>query len=244
MMTSEGGVAVRPGGSVQRKFLNARSPLRLLEKGLHGGLGAGNIGVVLAGHGVGKTSFLVAVALDELLRGGRVLHVCLDHTVSHVRAHYDTVFEDLASSTHLEAAATVHAEIDQRRSIRVYPPNVMSVSRLRDSVKLEAEAGARPSLLVLEGLDCESLEPDEIADLKVLAGELAAEIWLSSPSQEERPAVAPTWLAKLEGSLGVVLTLEPAGDSIALRALKDHENPDVSALHVALDPRTLLLIRN
>ena len=49
-----------------RKFLNARSPLRLLERGLHGGLGPGNVGVVLAGHGVGKTSFLVCVALDEL----------------------------------------------------------------------------------------------------------------------------------------------------------------------------------
>jgi hypothetical protein len=229
---------------VQRKFLNARSPLRLLEKGLHGGLGTGNLGVVLAGHGVGKTSFLVAVALDELLRGGRVLHVCLDHTVSHVRAHYDTAFEDLASSTHLEDTATVHAEIDQRRSIRVYPPNAMSVSKLRDSVKLEAEAGAQPSLIVLEGLACETLERSEIDDLKALAGELAAEVWISAASQEEGPAESPDWLAKLETGISVILTLEPGADSVALRALKDHENPDVSALHVALDPRTLLLIRN
>jgi hypothetical protein len=29
-----------------------------------------------------------------------------------------------------------------------------------------------------------------------------------------------------------------------LRALKDHDNPDFSDLHVALDPRTLLLKRN
>ncbi len=229
---------------MQRKFLNARSPLRLLEKGLHGGLGAGNLGVVLAGHGVGKTSFLVAVALDELLRGGRVLHVCLDHTVSHVRAHYDTVFEDLASSTHLEAAATVHAEIDQRRSIRVYPPNAMSISKLRDSVKLETDAGARPSLIVLEGLDCETLDSEEIQDLKALATELAAEVWISAPSPEEGPVEAPAWLAKLEAGIRVILTLESGGDSVALRALKDHDNPDVSALHVALDPRTLLLVRN
>ena len=57
-----------------RSYLNARSPLRLLEKGLHGGLGPGNLGVVLAAHGVGKTPFLVGLALDELLRGGAVLH--------------------------------------------------------------------------------------------------------------------------------------------------------------------------
>ena len=85
-----------------RKFLNARSPLRLLEKGLHGGLGPGNIGIVLAGHGVGKGSVLVGVALDELMRSGNVLHISLNHPVSHVKAHYDTVFEDLAASTHME----------------------------------------------------------------------------------------------------------------------------------------------
>ena len=50
-----------------RKFLNARSPLRLLEKGLHGGLGKGNLGLVLAGHGVGKTACLVGIALDVAL---------------------------------------------------------------------------------------------------------------------------------------------------------------------------------
>lgn len=229
---------------MQRKFLNARSPLRLLEQGLHGGLGPGNVGVVLAGHGVGKTAFLVAVALDELLRGGRVLHVCLDHTVSHVRAHYDTAFEDLASSTHLEDEAMVHAEIDRLRSIRVYPPNAMSASKLRDAVKLEVEAGARPSLIVLEGLDCETLEAEELADLKALATELAAEVWLSAPSAEEGPAERPAWMARLDSAIGVVLTLEPNEDTVALRALKDHDNPDLAALHVALDPRTLLLVRS
>ena len=99
-----------------RKFLNARSPLRLLEKGLHGGLGAGNLGVVIAGHGVGKTSVLVGVALDELLRSGRVLHVSTTSTISRVRAHYDTVFEELAATTHLKDEVRVHAEIDRRRS--------------------------------------------------------------------------------------------------------------------------------
>ncbi len=229
---------------MQRKFVNARSPLRLLEKGLHGGLGTGNVGLVLAGHGVGKTSFLVAVALDELLRGGRVLHVCLDHTVSHVRAHYDTVFEDLATSTRLDDAAATHAEIDGRRSIRVYPPNAMTASKLRDAVKVEVDAGAQPSLIVLEGLDCETVSREEIESLRDLAGELAAEVWISAPLSEEGPAEPPNWLATLERVVSVVLTLEPHGETVALRAIKDHDNPDLTALHVALDPRTLLLVRN
>jgi hypothetical protein len=42
----------------------------------------------------------------------------------------------------------------------------------------------------------------------------------------------------------VVLALEPAEGALALRALKDHDNPDVSALRVSLDPKSLLLIRS
>ncbi len=227
-----------------RTFLNARSPLRLLEKGLHGGLGPGNLGVVLAGHGVGKTSFLVGVALDELLRGGRVLHVCLDHTVSHVRAHYDTVFEDLASSTHLEDEAQVHTEIDRRRSIRVYAPDALTPSKLREAVKLESDAGGQPSLLILEGMDCEKLPEDDVRDLKALAGELAAEVWMSAPSDQEHPVEVPPALLRFDDLISVVLALQPGADTVALQALKDHGNPDLSDLHVSLDPRTLLLVRS
>jgi len=235
---------IEPGEDrLNRRFANARSPLRLLEKGLHGGLGPGNVGVVLAGHGVGKTAFLVAVALDELLRGGKVLHVCLNHSVAHVRSHYDTVFEDLVSTTHLEEEAVVHAEIDRQRSIRVYSPQYFSASKLRDAVKVESEAGGRPSVIVLEGLDCEVLDRDEFEDLKALAGELAAEVWVSAASRDEAPRVIPPWIIRFGDTVSVILALEPAGDCVALRALKDHDNPDLEALHVALDPTTLLLVR-
>ncbi len=42
----------------------------------------------------------------------------------------------------------------------------------------------------------------------------------------------------------MILALEPGPDSVGLRALKDHDSADVSALHVALDPKTLLLVRS
>ena len=49
---------------MHRKEINERSPMRVLEQSIHGGLGRGNLGVVVARHGVGKTAFLVGVALD------------------------------------------------------------------------------------------------------------------------------------------------------------------------------------
>jgi hypothetical protein len=227
-----------------RKFLNARSPLRLLEKGLHGGLGPGNIGVFLAGHGVGKGSVLVGVALDELLRSGNVLHVSLADTVSHVRAHYDTVFEDLAATTHLEDEQSIHAEIERRRSIRVYSPDDFTASKLREAVKLETEAGLKPSLVIIDGADFDSAEREGFEDFKALAEELAAEIWLSAQCKDELPVTIPESIARLDDLVSVIVALEPGEDAVALRALKDHDSPDASDLHVALDPRTLLLKRN
>ncbi len=225
-----------------RKFVNARSPLRLLEKGLHGGLGIGNIGVLVAGHGVGKTPFLVGVALDELLRQGTVLHVALDQTVSHVRAHYDTVYEELASSTHLDDAAATHTEIDRHRSIRAYAPSGFSAAKLRDAVKIETEAGGKPSLILIEGL--EEIPRADLLDIRALADELAAEVWISLATTGERVDGIPPEIQAVDDTVSVVLALEPGDGSVVLRALKDHDNEDLSALHVALDPQTLLLVRN
>ena len=227
-----------------RKFLNARSPLRLLEKGLHGGLGAGNLGIVLAGHGVGKTSFQVGVAVDELLRSGRVLHVSLAHTVDHVRTHYDVVFDELAHSTHLEDEGLIHNEIDRHRSIRVYPPGSLTMAKLREAVKLETEVGGKPTLLILEGVDFSAMPRAEAVDLKALAGELGAEVWLESAFDEEVISSLPPEIEAIEDLLSVVLALEPGENAMKLRALKDHDNQDLTDLHVSLDPRTLLLIRS
>ena len=227
-----------------RKFLNARSPLRLLEKGLHGGLGKGNVGLLLAGRGVGKTACLVGIALDDLLRGGHVLHVALDQTVAHVRAFYDTVFEDLTSTTHLEDAARVRREIDRRRSIRAYPAPGFSAAKLREAVKFESEAGGRPELVIVEGLDLAAAPRDELLELRALAGELQAEIWLSASVPGERTQELPAEIRAIEDLLSVVLALEPGDSAVALRALKDHGSPDLSSLHVALDPKTLLLKRS
>jgi len=227
-----------------RKFVNARSPLRLLERGLHGGLGVGNVGALLAGHGVGKSSFLIGVALDELLRGGTVLHVTLDQTVGHVRDYYNTVFEALASSTHLDNPTRIHAEIDTRRRIRAYLPADFNAGKLADAVKIESESGARPTLIVIDGLGAAELEREDLAGVRALARELAAEIWFAVLCEDEQIQGIPEKLRRCGDHISVILALEPKGQELTLRALKDHENEDLQNLHVGLDPNTLLLIRS
>ena len=227
-----------------RKFVNARSPMRLLENGLHGGLGIGNVGALIAGHGVGKTPFLVGVGIDELLRGGTVLHVAVDQTVGHVRDFYDTVFAALVASTHLDDPLLTQSELDHHRRIRVYPAREFSAQRLAEAVELETQTGARPSLILIDGLEAASLDVKTLEEIRALSGQLAAETWFTIQADSERIEGLPSDWAGLAETLNVILALEPAGDVVHFRALKDHDNPDVQSLRLGLDPHTLLLIRS
>jgi hypothetical protein len=173
-----------------------------------------------------------------------VLHVCLDQSVSHTRAYYDTVFHELASSTHLEDEARVHADVDRHRSIRAYPAAGFDTGKLREAVKFEEEVGAKPGLVILEGFDVCAGAKQELLEVKAVAGEIDAEFWLSVACPTEEVPEIPASIAELGDAVSVILALEPEPDSVALRALKEHDNPDVEALRVALDPKTLLLVRS
>ena len=51
------------------------SPVKILEKSSRKGLGHGNIGVLMARAGVGKTACLIHIAFDRLFRDEKMLHI-------------------------------------------------------------------------------------------------------------------------------------------------------------------------
>jgi hypothetical protein len=199
---------------------------------------------VLAGPGLGKSAFLVGVALDDLLRGDRVLHVVLDQTVAHTRAYYDTVFADLRATTHLEDGAVVLGELEQLRTIRAFPAAGFSAAKLREAVQLGEATGGKPSAVIVEGWDVARASAADLDRVRALATEIPAEIWISASAPTERITGLPKDLAAARDQFAVILALEPENGAVALRALKDHENPNPEALRVALDPKTLLLKRS
>ena len=50
-----------------------RSPLRILEKSIHGGLGPGNLGILASRKGIGKTACLVHIGIDKLFQDKPVM---------------------------------------------------------------------------------------------------------------------------------------------------------------------------
>ena len=233
---------------MHRKDLNERSPLRLLEQSIHGGLGRGNIGVIVARHGLGKSAVLVGIALDDLMRGRKVLHVALDERFNKIREYYDEIFMDLAKTANLQDVGTERREIEQYRHIHTYVGNIFSIAKLREAITfVNTYMDFYPAALIIDGYRFEQMTKETMDELRSIAREIDGELWMSAVTHrnsEKNERGIPEPLAHLESSIDVILTMEQGDNSVNLRLLKDHDNPNVSSSHVALDPTTLLLIQD
>jgi hypothetical protein len=228
--------------------LNERSPLRVLEQSIHGGLGRGNLGVVCAGPGAGKTAFLVGVALDVLMRGSQVLHVALDQPVERVKNYYDEILAELAREEDLEDAGDVRRQVDRNRHIHAYQEHSFKVEALdRSLFFLRQHTQMEPHLILVDGYDWASGSETEVSDLKSLARSNEAELWMSAPVDRNRPVTHPSGypdpVARYESLVDVLLRLKGENGTAHLSILKDHDNPHPGAIAVDLDPTTLLLVR-
>jgi hypothetical protein len=229
------------------KELNERNPLRLFEHSIHGGLGPGNVGVVVARHGIGKTAFLVGIALDDAIRGRKVLHVTLDKTVDHVREFYDEIFMDLAHSAGLEDLASARLEMERHRMIHTYAGGTFTTDKLRHSIQfLKEVAHFDPACLILQGFAFEKATLADIEALRQLAAEFNVELWMSAlthrgAATDEHGIPEP--VAKLAPAIAVIVQMADDGGTVKLSLLKDHDNPNVAKLALALDPSTMLLVK-
>jgi hypothetical protein len=229
------------------KELNERNPLRLFEHSIHGGLGRGNVGVVVARHGIGKTAFLVGIALDDAMRGRKVLHVSLDKTVDHVREFYDEIFMDLAHSAHLEDLSAERLEMERNRIIHTYAGKSFTIHKLRHSINfLKEYAHFDPACLVMEGFDFDRATLEDVDAFRQLAADFNVEMWMAALTHRGAPSNeqgTPEPIAKLSSAIAVIVQMADHGDGVHLSLLKDHDNPDVAKLTLALDPSTMLLVK-
>lgn len=230
------------------KEINERSPLRVFEKSIHGGLGKGNLGVVMSRAGVGKTAFLIGVAMDDLMRGRKVLHVSCGDTVDHVRAFYNEIFGDLRKSMQMADARETAETVERSRIIHTFRGVEFSPEHLERETQVYLKTDGfefKPEVVIVDGFDFAQADETALTALKEYAARHDVELWLSALSHRSDPTTAAGGLsnpvARFEAWLSVIVLLEPQERAVLLRLLKDHENPNVEDLHLRLDPRTLLL---
>ncbi len=225
-----------------------RSPRKLLERDGHPGPGPGNLALVLARAGVGKTAFLVGIGVDALLAGQKVLHVSLESTVDKVRTWYDDVLREmLTRDGKLEHRETVQLEIERRRHIHTYVEHSWTIERLRNSLELLTDVmHFVPDVILFDDIDIDDVDvdPEAVAAVKAMAAELDAELWMTCHTHRQDRAVPghlPPPADRLEDLTDLAFRLDSHDAKVRLHVLKDQQQMLDEDLHILLDPQSLLL---
>ncbi|MCK5197461.1 MAG: hypothetical protein KAR21_03885, partial [Spirochaetales bacterium] len=128
-----------------RSELNERSPLRVFEKSINGGVGKGHIGVLASKKGVGKTACLVHIATDKLFRDRHVIHVSFSQKVDHIINWYEDIFREIARKRELEDAVDVHDEIIKNRVIMNFNSQGTTIDQVLTSLRAMIRDGNFPA---------------------------------------------------------------------------------------------------
>lgn len=220
--------------------LVAKNPLRALDQTREGGLVPGQMGLVAARAGTGKTAFLIQVALDNIFRGNPVLHVSVGETVSHVKAWYEEIFRDLSDGYELEKAKEVWQEVEDLRLIMTFRVQAFSAEKLEERLDDLVQQGIfEPRVLVVDGFE---LGDDAAATFQAL-GEFARKrglkVWAAARSHREAGPV-DRLVKSVEDLFQLIVCLEPQADGISLRLCKSGSGSEDRG-GLSLDPRTLLV---
>jgi hypothetical protein len=222
--------------------LSRKSPLRILENSIHGGVGEGKIGVFASRKGVGKTACLVHVATDTLMRGKHVIHVSFKDDPRHILEWYEDIFSELARRNNLEHADDVHERIVSNRIIMNFKQNGIHITGIENSIiALMKNANFHAETLVVDGYDFSRSSIEEMKQFKQFCTELKLELWFSATIKSGVTDDIPPELKHVIDEIDVLITLQPEQPHIHLHLMKDHGAKVNEDLHLKLDPQILLI---
>lgn len=231
-----------------KEELIKRSPLRILEKSIHGGLGKGQIGVLASPKGVGKTACLVHIATDKLLQGRPVIHVSYASRVDYIINWYEDIFTELAKKRKLEAAVDVHDELIRNRVIMNFKQDGARTEQVLRSLEAMIGFGKfAADAIIVDGYDFSISAAEDLRQFKAFARKMGVEVWFSASLKEGYAplfdaAGLPTLLQDVVGAIDVLITLHAQGDHVELKVVKDRDYPAPGLLKLKLDPKTLLIM--
>jgi len=229
-----------------KKELIRRSPIRILEQSIHGGLGKGNLGVFTARKGVGKTACLVHVSIDKILRGQKVLHISFAEDPRHIETWYEQVFLEVSRSYKLENVIDDHDQVIKNRKIMHFRRPLV-LENIRSSIMNFTEAlNFLPEVVIVDGFSFYDHDESHFQFWKKLAEDLQTAVWFSATLHREKLELddqgIPTPVNRFKGFFSVIIMLHPQPDHIDLDLLKDHDNLPLSKLHLELDTGTMLIV--
>ena len=128
----------------------------VIDELMDGGLGPGELGVVMAPSGIGKTWFLSKIACSALQNGLDVLHYTLELSESYVGQRYTTILTNVGTADQKMRKDEIIRKIKQvpgRVRIKYYPPQFASAKTIAAHVEKVRQIGFNPKLIIIDYAD-------------------------------------------------------------------------------------------
>ena len=208
-------------------------------------IAAGEFGAVLSRAGVGKTAFLVQLALNAMLRGKNVLHISMHDPVDKVTLWYKELFHHLTQRDDKKPGDILLESLLPHRFIMTFKVAGFSVPKLKERLSdLAAQDIFHPHMVIIDGLAFDKSIRECLADLKVLAAEQSLQVWFSvhTHRHEETPAGEfPPSLESIQDLFDVALKLQPEGTDVRIQPVKGPERVVSGLSKLALDASSMLI---
>jgi replicative DNA helicase len=173
--------------------ITAPTPWNVVDELMQGGLGQGELGVVVAPAGVGKSWVLSKIGSYAILKGLNVVHYTLELNESYVGLRYDSIFTGLANSNLKYHKTEVLREITKLKgelTIKYFPTKSASVNTVGAHLQKMLNFDKTIDLVILDYADImkDRTMTREVRhalgniyeDLRGLAGETNVPIWTAS----------------------------------------------------------------
>ncbi len=173
--------------------ITVATPWDVINDITDGGLGPGELGVVVAPAGIGKSWTLQAIGSEVIRKGKTVVHYSLELNENYVGLRYDSIFSGVTTSNikyHKEEVEKTISKLPGKLLIKYFPTKAASVQTLGSHLKQIEISGVNVDMVIVDYADI--LMPtgnfkekrhaigNIYEDLRGLAGELEIPIWTAS----------------------------------------------------------------
>ena len=186
---------------------------------LKGGLGRGELGVVLAPTGTGKTTLLTKFANAAFNNDFNVVQIFFEDNVNNIKRKHFTIWSGIAPDDQTEVPEEVEKRVNdakerskgQLRLLKL-PSDSVTISEIKSKLRKMIADGFRIDLLTLDYVDC--ISPERSAFGEEWKGEGAIMRQLESMTSEFDIAIWTATQGNRETIKSEVVTTDQMGGSI------------------------------
>jgi replicative DNA helicase len=215
-----------------------------IDETLEGGLGKGELGVIIGPTSFGKTSLTTAMASHAAMNGFKVLQIVFEDRIKQIqRKHIGRITgieaKDLSKPDNIERVkATLDAfqwkdEMQNNLRIVKFPSGEKTARQIERFIKKMINSGFKPDLTIIDYFECLEHENDKsisnefekegktMRRFEAMAGELDMAIWIPSQGTKDSINLELVTMDKIGGSVKkaqiahVIMSIARTVDDIA-----------------------------